>query len=62
MTRETRRIRAAEVGLGCEVGRVGWRHRGAAQDAQVERVDVLDGLVADDAVVVVLQVGFLHVC
>lgn len=60
-TRETRRVRAAQVGLAREVGGVGRRHGSAAQDPQVERVDVLDGLATDDAVAAVQQVGFLHV-
>ena len=60
-TRETRRVRAAHVGLGGEVGCVGGRHRSTAQNAQVERVDVLDGFVTDDAAPNVRQVGFLHV-
>ena len=60
-TRETRRVRATQVGLGGEVGGVGGRHRGAAQDAQVERIDVLDGIVTDNAAPNVRQIGLLHV-
>ena len=59
---ERRRERTrAHVGLGGEVGCVGGRHRSTAQNAQVERVDVLDGFVTDDAAPNVRQVGFLHV-
>ena len=59
-TRETLRITASVVGCGLEV-LVGRRHRRSTlDDLDVLLLEVLDGLVADDAVARVQEVRLLH--